>query len=334
MKKTRVSIICLTYNQEKYIEQTLKGFLMQKTNFEYEILINDDASTDTTASIIKRYEKKYPDIIKPVYQTENQYSQGNSITLNILLPLASGKYITWCEGDDYWLDEYKLQKQYDYMEAHPECSLCVHNFKTVTETDELIQHMNLVHESSHLTTEQVIEGGGNYLATNSLFSRRKYIETLPAYFEKGVLDYTWQMYFASQGSVYCFSDCMSAYRISSQGSWTNDMKESSLKKRIHHFHQMKELLEAFDKENQYKYHHSVLKMKTEYDIEEMKLTKNDAFLKTEEFKEYMTNLSKKDYFKKKLHIFLARHCPDLLPKVSKMYENLKNSKKDNYIKVK
>ena len=121
-----VSICCITYNHEPYIRDCLEGFVMQRTNFPFEVLIHDDASTDRTADIIREYEAKYPDIIKPIYQTENQYSRGKSIWGEFQFPFARGKYIALCEGDDFWTDPRKLQIQYDYMEAHPECSLCFH----------------------------------------------------------------------------------------------------------------------------------------------------------------------------------------------------------------
>lgn len=101
MDKLMVSICCITYNHEKYISEALESFLMQKTSFKYEILIHDDASTDNTAKIIREYEKKFPEIIKPIYQIENQYSKGNKINLVYNFPRAKGKYIAICEGDDY-----------------------------------------------------------------------------------------------------------------------------------------------------------------------------------------------------------------------------------------
>ena len=121
-----VSIVCNTYNHELYIREALEGFLKQKTEFSYEILIYDDASTDKTVEIIREYEIKYPNIIKPVYQTVNQYSQG-------LKPgkqnrdRAKGKYVAICEGDDYWIDENKLNEQIEYMEKHPKCTFCFTN---------------------------------------------------------------------------------------------------------------------------------------------------------------------------------------------------------------
>ena len=126
MDQIMVSIACTTYNHEKYIRNALEGFVSQKTSFLFEILVMDDASTDGTADIIREYEKKYPELIKPIYQKVNQYSQG-------LRPgqqnrdRAIGKYIAICEGDDYWIDNHKLQKQVDYMEAHPGCTFCFTN---------------------------------------------------------------------------------------------------------------------------------------------------------------------------------------------------------------
>src|SRR5690625_3999133 len=103
MNKQIVSISCITYNQSSYIRQCLDGFLMQKCNFKFEVLIHDDASTDNTADIIKEYQAKYPDIIKPIYQAENQYSKGvRGINIRFNFPRAQGKYIALCEGDDYW----------------------------------------------------------------------------------------------------------------------------------------------------------------------------------------------------------------------------------------
>lgn len=119
-----VSICTLAYNHEPYIRQCLEGFMIQKCNFKFEVLIHDDASTDGTAGIIREYEEKYPEIIKPIYQKENQYSQGIFIGVNFQYPRVLGKYIALCEGDDYWTDPLKLQKQVDFLEANSEYGMC------------------------------------------------------------------------------------------------------------------------------------------------------------------------------------------------------------------
>jgi len=134
-----VSIVTLAYNHGKYIRQCLEGFVMQITDFPFEVIIHDDASTDDTAKIIREYEKKYPDIIKPIFQTENQYSNGVAIGATYLYPKARGKYIAECEGDDWWTDPHKLQKQVDYMEAHPKCSMCCTNYSSLRMKDGFLK---------------------------------------------------------------------------------------------------------------------------------------------------------------------------------------------------
>lgn len=122
-----VSICTTTFQHARYLESALDSFLMQKTSFPYEILIHDDASSDGTEEIIRRYAAQYPSIIKPLYETENRYSQNIPINETFNFPRAQGKYIALCEGDDYWTDENKLQAQVDYMEAHPSCTFCFTN---------------------------------------------------------------------------------------------------------------------------------------------------------------------------------------------------------------
>ena len=122
-----VSICCLTYNHAPYIRQCLDGFMMQKTTFQFEVLIHDDASTDGTTNIIREYESKYPSQIKPIYEDHNQWVLGRKGSAIFNFPRAQGKYIAMCEGDDYWTDPYKLQKQVDFLESHPDYTLCFHN---------------------------------------------------------------------------------------------------------------------------------------------------------------------------------------------------------------
>ena len=118
-----VSICCATYNHVDYIAKALDSFLMQETNFLFEIIVHDDASTDGTTNIVKLYQKLYPEIIKPIIQIENKYSQGIGIHLNYIWPNAKGKFIAQCEGDDYWIDPHKLQMQVDILESDQSIAL-------------------------------------------------------------------------------------------------------------------------------------------------------------------------------------------------------------------
>ena len=128
-----VSIRCLVYNHEPFLRQCLDGFVMQQTTFPFEAIIHDDASTDGSAAILREYAEKYPGIIKPIYETENQWGKGTiSKTMNAAIH-PNSKYIAVCEGDDYWTDPKKLQLQVDFLESHPDYSFSVHEYKVWNE---------------------------------------------------------------------------------------------------------------------------------------------------------------------------------------------------------
>jgi glycosyltransferase involved in cell wall biosynthesis len=133
-----ISISCNTYNHAGFIADAIEGFLLQKTDFPFEILIHDDASTDGTADVIRRYQARYPDLIKPVIQLENQYSRNVRIG-RFNLERARGKYIALCEGDDYWTDPLKLQKQVAFLEANENYAMCFTDFNRVNEHGEILQ---------------------------------------------------------------------------------------------------------------------------------------------------------------------------------------------------
>lgn len=131
-----LAIRCITYNQEKYIAQTLEGFVMQKTNFKFVAIVHDDASTDNTAKIINQYHNKYPDLIYPIIETENQYTKpGNPLgsIMKEAIKQTGAKYVAYCEGDDYWTDPQKLQMQVDFLETHPDYSMCFHRVDVINE---------------------------------------------------------------------------------------------------------------------------------------------------------------------------------------------------------
>lgn len=134
-----VSIMCHTYNHVDFLQDALNGFLMQKTTFPFEILLHDDASTDGTIQIVNKYSEAYPNIIIPIIQTENQYSKGYKPS-KVTLPLAKGKYIAFCEGDDYWTDPKKIQIQASFLEKNKHISVCGHNSLTMKDNRFIKAH--------------------------------------------------------------------------------------------------------------------------------------------------------------------------------------------------
>lgn len=165
-----VSIKCLAYNHESFIRQCLEGFVMQKTNFRFEAIVHDDASTDGTAAIIREYAEKYPGIIKPIYETENQYSKHDGSLRRIMNAHIHGKYVALCEGDDYWTDPLKLQKQVEFLEVNPQCALTYHACKNVFTspcTDETLY--GEVVKESYTAVETLIE----YFQTATVMYRKE-----------------------------------------------------------------------------------------------------------------------------------------------------------------
>lgn len=249
----QVSIICNVYNHGEYIRDALEGFVMQKTNFPFEVLVHDDASTDNSAQIIREYEEKYPDIIKPIYQTVNQYSLKTGITRTFQRPRAKGNYVAMCEGDDCWTDPLKLQKQFDFMESHPEYSLCVcstvwHNVATNVHEDR-----GAIEEDRDIPLEEIIlEKNGRIFQYATVFLRMDVWKNEPAWFRCFPIgDYPLALHAALHGKVRMLADTMAIYRYGTKNSWTVRMDND--KKRIQVCERMIEGLTAFNEATEGRY---------------------------------------------------------------------------------
>ncbi len=250
MEDIAVSVICNTYNHEKYIRKALESFVMQKTEFAFEVLVHDDASKDKTAEIIREFEQKYPDIIKPIYQKENQYSKGVQISLVHQYPRSKGKYVAFCEGDDFWTDETKLQRQFDYMEAHSDCALVSCKAIKVTENgDYLDEYINYDFEKTKgiLYFGDIIRQHGAISTASMFFRRSFYKENIDFLKSIKSFDYIVKTLLASTGYVYVLAQTMCAYRVAAMGSWTNRVAANSKKFAEH----MKIAAENYKKLNGY-----------------------------------------------------------------------------------
>ncbi|WP_163583215.1 glycosyltransferase [Gracilibacillus saliphilus] len=226
-----VSVCCITYNHENYIRDALSSFIMQQTNFDYEILIHDDASTDGTGEIIKEFELKYPDIIKPIYQKENQYSKNPRVPAKNVWPRAQGRYIATCEGDDFWLDKNKLQKQVDILENNPEFVYCFHSVQVVDTAKNPIGKFLGPHgkgSGSYFLSET---GQGSFVHLSSIMMRTELVqEKLPDwYFDASHGDYALIFYLEGLGKNYYIDEVMSCYRIGVNGSLMTSFRKDESK---------------------------------------------------------------------------------------------------------
>lgn len=210
-----VSIRCCAYNHEPYIRKCLEGFVMQKTTFRFQAVVHDDASTDGTAAVIREFADKYPDIIKPIYSIENQYSKRDGSLSRILNEHMHGKYIAICEGDDYWTDPYKLQKQVEALEVNPQYSMCsTACMRMLQETGE--ESVFFSPQPKVYSWKELIRK--NKVVTATTLLRKEYFDeynrevrpTMPK-FPMG--DYPMWLFMASKGPIIQLEDNTATYRV-------------------------------------------------------------------------------------------------------------------------
>ena len=302
-----VSVICNAYNHEPYIRQCLESLVCQITDFNYEILVHDDASTDKTAEIIKEFEELYPDLIKPIYQTENQYSKGGIAKFQY--SRVSGKYIAFCEGDDYWTDDNKLQIQFDSLEKHPEIDICAHGAIIINALDN--RQIGMVtprKEDTIINPDDVIYGDGGFVATNSLMYRSNLNNKIPMFRKMLNMDYTIQIHGSLKGGMLYVHQVMSAYRYAVPASWTKRILLNEEKRGQFEIKKHKMLLQL-DKDTSYLYHDIIQKR--------IKRDKFECYGRNRQYKE-MLKQEYKEFFSEmplngQIRVFVLSVFPWLKP---------------------
>ena len=309
-EKAAVSIICEAYNHGPYIKDALEGFVNQKTTFPFVVLVHDDASTDNTADVIREYEKKYPALIKAICQTENQYSKGVNITETYGLPRVEGEYVALCEGDDYWTDPRKLQKQYEAMEQHPEIDICAHAAQKIRATNgQKLGRVEPSKEQVIFNTEKVIAGGGGFVATNSLFFRKKLLEEKASYYRYFSIDYALQIQGSIRGGMLYLPEVMSVYRVLVPGSWTSRL--SNVQNAYNQAAKIEKMLNLVDEETGGRYHEL---------IQHCKLKARFSCLEGANcYKELRNGELKKLYDEQPLQWKIKTHVKEKFPGLLKLY---------------
>lgn len=207
-----LSVCMVSYNQEAYIREALDSVLGQKTTFAFEVIVSDDCSKDNTLTLLRDYEAQYPNIVKVITGEQNLGYPNNQ---RRSLENARGKYIALCDSDDYWTDMYKLQKQVDYLESHPECAICFHNVMHIYDGTTMGRSLvNPLDFPTELTAEDVIMRRW-FLPTNSEVFRREYL-TFPDWYDSVLhIDYVLNLLISFRGSLHYMPDVMSVYRHTS-----------------------------------------------------------------------------------------------------------------------
>lgn len=211
--KVEVSIITVTYNQELYVREALESICKQNTNFNFEVIVADDCSTDKTPQIIKEYAQKYPDIIKPIFRKKNLGAWQN---FTDALKKTKGKYIALCDGDDFWTDPKKLQLQVDFLEKHPDYVLCFHPVRVIFENNEQKEFIYPDSSDTHkFTVNELLKK--NFIQTNSVMYRKQTYKDAATNVTPG--DWYLHLYHAQFGKIGFINKVMSVYRRHSGGIW-------------------------------------------------------------------------------------------------------------------
>lgn len=295
MGEIGVSICCTTYNQENYIADAIESFLMQKTNFKFEIIIHDDASTDGTLEIVRTYEKKYSNIVV-IAQQENQYSKKKDILLNYMYPKIKGRYIAICEGDDYWISDNKLQKQYDFMENNKDYSICVHASNKIKD-GKVCGIVRPFNYNTTVATEQLIAVGGGFCMTNSFFLRTSKIKEFLPFYDKcnmmdvGIGDIVLLIGFSLRGNVYYIDEILSAYRVCALNSWSSRIAKLPSEKKAEGYLRSKKFLKDMDKFTNGKYTSAIKFRITRLEFLAYWVTANIKEMKKDKYIAYYNELS-------------------------------------------
>jgi glycosyltransferase involved in cell wall biosynthesis len=280
--KYKVAVVCKTYNHEKYIAEAIESFLIQKTDFDVQIIVHDDASTDSTAMIIREYEQKFPDKIFPIYQTENQYSQGVDGKDRVHEQVVSqidAEYVALCEGDDYWIDPLKLKIQTDFLDANSNYSASAHSvYVTNAITSKKVRTRERFKNDSTLNCDDILLAatGGVLKHCSIVIRTRVYVNRLNfgRAFRKYGGHYLLLINAALNGEVNYFSKKMGVYRSGVKDSATDRMNHFNEKERILFSESRIEMLEELDLITNGDYSNSINIQKLNEYLKIVKLTFN------------------------------------------------------------
>lgn len=258
----KVSVIVITYNQDRYIKETLNSIICQNSSHDLEILVHDDCSTDKTLEIIKSYEEKYPTLVKVIEEKENQFSKGEYRILSKLFPLCSGKYIAVCEGDDFWIDPMKIEKQVEFLETHNEYTFITSCAKNIDRDGKnLGTYLGKRFDADRDIT--LDNDAARFFPTAALMVRADAVGNWPDWYywcgESG--DFVLQLVLLSRGKGWFSSDVYSAYRIMTQGSSNERFARLSFEqKQAYYLERIRTLCEV-DKDTSYQHHDGLQRSK-------------------------------------------------------------------------
>ena len=304
--KSLVTVIIPTHDHAPFIARAVESVLAQKTTFSFDILIHDDASTDGTAEIVRRYAAQYPQKIQLIAQTVNQYQRDKKIQTHILYPRISAKYTAICDGDDLWTNEHKLQLQVDYLEQHPDCTLCICGADKIDVSDRIIGAAAPYREDCVVRMEDMIRAGGEFCSSNTIVAPTSLLNSQPDFCElTEVEDIPVHMWCAINGYAWYFGAHMAAYRYAVPGSWSMRQNAARQETQINTCRGVIGLLQGFDAYAKGRYHAAFAEAILYQEFKIKCFAHDLKALRQEPYRPYYLELSKK----RRLRLWLERYAP-------------------------
>ena len=308
--KALVTTILPTHNHAPYIARAIESVLMQETDFPFDILLHDDASTDGTADICRDYAKKYPDKITLIAQEVNQYQIDRHIQQKILFPRVRAKYTAILDGDDYWISPYKLQKQVGYLEAHPDCTLCISGADKVGADGTLISSTELAPYDRDRVVDpnDMIRAGGGFCASDTIVAPTKLLQRMPdfcGYTE--VEDIPVQLWCSLNGYAWYIAENLMAYCYALPGSWSTRQYAAERDTRMKTHEGIKAQLLAFDDYTQGRYHEAFMYAIRVQEYHMLCLERNLRAIKRPPYRE----IYRRQTVKRRIRLHMERYCPGL-----------------------
>jgi len=255
-----ITVVVMTYNQKDYIKQALDSILSQNIDVDFDILIHDDCSNDGTYQLLLDYQNKHPKKIKIIRQESRRFLvEGfNMMICNYVVPHIDSKYVAYCDGDDYWIDNAKLQKQFDFMESNPNYSMCFHSAYQLRPNDDLSSKWFIKDEGDIGLKDLINENPGIPVATSSLFVKsgvfKNFSDWRKAY---SIEDLPLYMTAAIEGKIHRLKDIMCVYRQFSIGSWSSQNK-NNIERLISHQENLIKGIKLFDEKTNHTYNSLVI----------------------------------------------------------------------------
>ncbi len=309
-----ITVVIMTYNQKDYIAKAIDSVLSQEINVNFDILVHDDCSDDGTYEIIIEKQKEHPNKIKIIRQDSRRFliDGFNMMIYKYVVPHIESKYVAYCDGDDYWCDSLKLSKQYNFMEEHPNYSMCFHSAYQLKRDGDMSSKWFIKDEGDIDMSNLINDKPGIEIATSSIFLKSEVFKDFSDWRKSyPVEDVPMYITAALYGKIHRLKEIMCVYHQFSSGSWSSQ-NVKNIQRRIDHFEKTKAAISFFDTQTNNQYHDLVVKQIESCEFRIALIKKEFKILFSKKYRRFIKRLSKKE----RLALYLERFTPKIYKSIT------------------